>query len=386
MDYPDAPKPTILIVDDTPDNIRLLSQMLLARGYKIRAMTSGARALESARIAPPDLILLDVRMPEMDGYRVCTRLQNMPETREVPVIFISALDDIKDKVRAFSVGGVDYITKPFQVAEVLARVETHLSIQNLHRQLETANRALIERVAALDHANAALEARNEELNAFAHTVAHDLKAPLNLLVGYGDFLVETPDVSPDDRRRYLQTITQSSRKMANIIDELLLLASVRNQGEVQKAPLDMGLIVAETLERLDYMLAARQASIALPDAWPIALGHGPWVEEVWMNYISNAVKYGGEPPVITLGVSRIGDNPDMAYFWVQDNGPGLSPEEQARLFTPFERLYKLRVEGHGLGLSIAHRIIQRLGGNVGVDSTVGQGSRFWFTLPLASNE
>jgi sigma-B regulation protein RsbU (phosphoserine phosphatase) len=130
----------ILIVDDTPANLRLLAQMLSERGYIVRAVTSGARALESLQVTPPNLILLDIRMPEMDGYEVCERIKEDPQTSDIPIIFISALNEIGDKVRGFNVGGVDYITKPFQFEEVLARVETHLSLRRLQKQLQEANK------------------------------------------------------------------------------------------------------------------------------------------------------------------------------------------------------------------------------------------------------
>lgn len=133
---------SILIVDDTPANLRLLSQMLSEQGYGVRAVTSGARALASVQAAPPDLILLDIKMPGMNGYNVCTHLKADPNTRHIPIIFISALDEIQDKVQAFAVGGVDYITKPFQFEEVLARVETHLALRRLQEQLRDANRIL----------------------------------------------------------------------------------------------------------------------------------------------------------------------------------------------------------------------------------------------------
>ncbi len=138
---------TILIVDDTAANLRLLSQMLTDRGYRVRAVTSGARALASARADPPDLVLLDIKMPGMNGYEVCEQLKVDPLTRETPVIFISALDEIQDKVQAFAVGGVDYVTKPFQFKEVLARTETHLALRRLQSQLQDANRRMEQELA-----------------------------------------------------------------------------------------------------------------------------------------------------------------------------------------------------------------------------------------------
>ena len=136
------PRETILLVDDTPDNLRLLSQILAERQYQVRAVTNGERALETAQLVPPDLILLDIRMPGMDGFNVCRALKMIAVTKDIPVIFISALDDVSDKVKAFEVGGVDYITKPFQYEEVVARVETHLALRRLQRELEQSNRKM----------------------------------------------------------------------------------------------------------------------------------------------------------------------------------------------------------------------------------------------------
>ena len=143
----EAVSESILIVDDTPANLRLLAQMLTEQGYGVRAVTSGARALASARAAPPDLVLLDIKMPDLNGYEVCEQLKADPRTQNIPVIFISALDEIQDKVQAFAVGGVDYITKPFQFKEVLARTETHLSLRKLQNQLRDANRKMEQELA-----------------------------------------------------------------------------------------------------------------------------------------------------------------------------------------------------------------------------------------------
>ncbi|HOU13223.1 MAG TPA: response regulator [Anaerolineae bacterium] len=147
----------ILIVDDTPDNLRLLTQILTLKGYKVRAVSSGEQALIAATTAPPDLILLDIMMPGMDGYTVCERLKARPETTKIPVIFVSALNEALDKVKAFAAGGVDYLTKPFQVEEVLARVGVHLTLRALQIQLEEANAQLAAQNAELQQRNAELE-------------------------------------------------------------------------------------------------------------------------------------------------------------------------------------------------------------------------------------
>jgi two-component system sensor histidine kinase/response regulator len=358
-------KGNILIVDDSLANLRLLTQMLAKRGYEVRPLTNGLQALEAARLMPPDLILLDIMMPEMDGYEVCQRLKADAQTRDIPVIFISALDETQDKVKAFTVGGVDYIPKPFQVEEVLARVETHLALRNLQRSLQ---QEIIRRDELI-----------AELDAYAHTVAHDLKNPLTILIGFSSLLEKHfAEMSAEELRHNLQTIGQNGRKMHNIIDELLLVASVREIKDIEMQPLDMAHWVAEAQKRLAHMIEEHEPVIILPATWPVALGYGPWVEEVWANYLSNAIKYGGRPPRIECGATVQLD--DVICFWVRDNGPGLTPEEQARLFTPFERLHQVHAEGHGLGLSIVRRIVEKLGGQVGVESGVGRGSVFSFTL------
>ena len=237
-------------------------------------------------------------------------------------------------------------------------------------------------VRALRQHTVELEARNEELDTFAHTVAHDLKGPLGYIVGFAQVLEEDHTALPgEDLRRALRTIVQSGHKMSSIIDELLLLAGVRKIGEAKLEPLSMANVVTGARQRLAHMIEEYQAEIISPATWPTTRGYGPWVEEVWVNYLSNGIKYGGRPPRVELGATSEMDG--MVRFWVRDNGRGISPEAQARLFTPFTRLDQVSVEGHGLGLSIVRRIVEKLGGEVSVESQVGQGSVFAFTLPSA---
>ena len=374
----------ILIVDDEPFNVDYLVQELENHNYTTINAESGPEALKRVVAEAPDLILLDIRMPEMDGYAVCECLKADEDTREIPVLFISALDETEDKVRAFTAGGVDYVTKPFQLEEVLARVETHLALRDLQKRLQEANRELSKRLEELASSNAELQARNEELDAFAHTVAHDLKNPLTSLIGYSSLLQKCyAEMSNEDLGRSLNLMARSGRKMTNIIEELLLLASVRKVEEVEMVPLDMAGVVAEVQGRLASLIEEYQAEIVLPEEWPWSLGYGPWVEEMWTNYVSNAIKYGGRPPRVELGMTQQADG--FIRFWVRDNGAGLTPEEQARLFTPFTRLHQVRAEGHGLGLSIVQRIAEKLGGEVGVESQAGQGCVFFFSLEEAAD-
>jgi signal transduction histidine kinase/DNA-binding response OmpR family regulator len=229
----------------------------------------------------------------------------------------------------------------------------------------------------------ALEAQNEALDAFAHSVAHDLKNPLTLIVGYADMLRDGfSGFSDDIIYESLNTIVEYGIKMSNIVDALLLLASVGTGNDIETETVDMDLIAREVLKRMDHMVREYKATVILPETWPPALGYGPWLEEVWYNYLSNGIKYGGRPPHLELGCHRLEN--DTLCFWVKDNGPGMQVENPKALFLPQARKRRQRDQnGHGLGLSIVQRIIERLGGEVGVESQPGAGSTFYFTLPAA---
>jgi len=573
---PNASRALVLVVDDDYLDRVMLRQILDHQEYASLAAENGAEAISLAQSSLPDLILLDLFLPDISGFEVCEMLKAVPQTRDIPILFVSGSDRLDHKKRAFSVGGVDYITKPFQVEEVLTRVQLHLAIRQLQKRLEQKNAQLEQElqdrrrreemlrnfavrlqtlreidqsilaaqspetiamaavgrirqlvpchrvlviengqdgkcktlaaessgalplsteaqerewvfqepllrqgnVLGVDNLEAItnrspmqqklfeegvrayviapllaheelvgtlhlesgtpgvfnpehittiieiaallaiairqvrlynlaqqeirerqaaevalrtytleLEASNVELDAFAHTVAHDLKTPLTALIGYALLLERRYErLSPEQMRDGLHVITQNAQKMANIIDELLLLARVRKLEEVEISPLDMAAIIGQVRQRLSNLLDNPEITLVLPERWPTALGYAPWVEEVWVNYLANAVKYGGSPLYIELGadeqVEQASDSGPVVRFWVQDNGRGIPPDQQERLFTLFTRLDRdTRIEGHGLGLSIVKRIINKLGGEVGVESEVGRGSRFYFTLP-----
>lgn len=235
----------------------------------------------------------------------------------------------------------------------------------------------------LRRSNAELQVRNQELDAFAHTVAHDLKSPMGIIAGFGELLQESHAAMPPEQlHTILRTMTQSARKATDIIESLLLLASARQQ-DVVLVPLPMPEILLEVRHRLENAIQASGANVQMTDvaAWPQALGHPAWVEAIWVNYLSNALKYSEASPKIVLGAELQQDG--CVRFYVRDNGPGLTPEQQKRLFAPFERLNKSKVTGHGLGLSIVHRLAERMNGQVGVISQPGQGSTFYFTLQPA---
>jgi len=265
-----------------------------------------------------------------------------------------------------------------------------LQVEELNIELvrkETQNNYL--KKAATQNKDSEKEQLIRDLNSFAETVAHDLKTPLTTIMGFATMLADQKaQFPPEQQRDALQTIVKTSLKMNNIIQELMLLSAVR-QSTVRIGPIQMSSIVSQAKQRLWGSLSESKSELIIPEAsaWPRVIGYAAWVEEVWINYISNAIKYGGTPPRVELGFDldykKSPSGRSMARFWVRDNGKGIDFADQPQLFAQFTRLDQMRAEGHGLGLSIVARILDKLGGEVGVESEPGRGSLFFFTLPMA---
>lgn len=349
------PQVSILVIEDDELVRQTLVDMLEVNGFSVIAADNGTDGLAVARRDLPSLIITDVNMPGMTGFELLETFRGDETLRPIPVIVVSAKADRAATRRGMELGAADFITKPFTEEEVLHSIATRLEKKELM----------------------------DELDAFAHTVAHDLKSPITTLTGRLEILgmlLETADKAT--LRHHLEEATKSSFRLVSIIDELLVLAGVRRQA-VKCMPLDMAAIVAESLDCVDSILRTQQAKVRTPPAWPVATGHAPWIMQVWVNYISNAAKYGGTPPQITLGADT-SPGGDFVRFWVQDEGPGLDQAGRQQMFVPFTRISSVRAKGHGLGLSIVRRIVEKIGGQVGVESEPGQGARFWFELPAAS--
>jgi signal transduction histidine kinase len=224
-----------------------------------------------------------------------------------------------------------------------------------------------------------------DLQAFSHTVAHDLKNPLSLIIGYSSVLMNKPAIMGEaELMEIAEPINRTASRMIRIIDGILTLANVGRQ-DIIPEPLDMSWVISGVEDRLALLIAEYQAVIIKPESWPSVLGYAQWLEEVWANYISNAIKYGGRPPRIELGAdppaALAADGGEYVRFWVRDNGPGLPEDVQPNLFAEFARFDETHT-GYGLGLSIVKRIVMKLGGQVGIDSTPEHGSLFFFTLPV----
>ena len=406
----DAPL-TVLLVDDQPIIVESVREMVESEpGIRFHSCLDAKRALATALEVSPTVILQDLVMPGGNGLDLVREYRAHAETREIPVLVLSVREEPEVKAEAFRLGANDYLVKLPSAVEMVARLRHHSASYINARESRSAFEALREsreqvrqrgdeirrqrdtlarQARELEEKNVALgreieqrEALIAELDTFAHAVAHDLKNPVGALLYYAERLVDECESAPAaDRLDWAKTTLQAGNSMLEIINGLLLLAQARLQS-VETERLDMRAIAEGVVDRHQLMIEQSGARVKLADRWPDAIGYAPWVEEVWANYLTNAIKYGGTPPEIELGGDIAG--PAHCRFWVRDNGGGLSAEQCQRLFVPFTRLHA-NVAGHGLGLSIVQRIIDRLDGSVEVVSPGGhgRGSEFRFTLPAA---
>ncbi|MGB3491784.1 MAG: ATP-binding protein [Elainellaceae cyanobacterium] len=360
-------KKQILVVDDKPDNLRLLSAMLAHHHYDVRKALSSSRVIESVKADAPDLILLDIRMPEIDGYEVCTILKKDPKTRDIPIIFLSALDDILDKVNAFAVGGSDYITKPFQEAEVLARIENQLKIRELQCQLKIQNEELVR--------------SNRELEQFAHIVSHDLQQPLQTIMGYTQLVaLQEPEPADSSTHDCLKKILHAGDRMQRLIKDLLSYA-LTGQDQKELTLVDCNVVLEHVVENLDSALNESQAELSYPQL-PVILGNEIQLALLFQNLVSNAIKFvrSEVTPQITITVSQENRN---WLFAVKDNGIGIPSEQVKEVFRGFHRLHSAqKYPGHGIGLATCKRIVENHGGTIWAESQPNIGTTVYFKLPL----
>lgn len=360
-------KKELLVVDDTPDNLRLLSAMLTQQNYEVRKALNSTRAIASVKADAPDLILLDIKMPGMNGYEVCTALKSDPETQEIPIIFISALDDALDKVRAFSVGGADYITKPFQEAEVLARIENQLHIRELQSQLKTQNEELAR--------------SNHELEQFAYVVSHDLQQPLQSITGYARIIaLQYPELLGTAANQYLENIVEAGDRMQRLIQDLLSYAKIGKRTE-SFALVDCNVVLAQAISNLDLSLKESHAELSYPDL-PIILGNETQLIQLFQNLISNAIKFSRSEITPQINITLSEPDDDFWLFQIHDNGIGMPPDRVQQVFKIFQRLHSAeKYPGTGIGLAICKKIVENHQGNIWVESQQDVGTTFYFKLP-----
>jgi two-component system sensor histidine kinase/response regulator len=363
-----APKGNILIVDDTPANLQLLAGLLRERGYKPRPVPSGKLALQAAAAEAPDLVLLDINMPEMDGYAVCEQLKQDERLREIPVIFISALTETLDKLKAFKAGGVDYVTKPFDAEEVGARVQTHLTLRRL--QIDLQNR--------YDDLHKLQELRD----GLVHMIVHDLRSPLTSVMGYIDLLRTDATATAEDRAHFIDTAYTGASQMIEMIGSLLDISRLEaGEMPVDRQSVNLCDVAADALASLGGLTVGRKVTQVNPEGPVEANCDPPLIKRVIGNLMGNALKFTPESGAITLTVSRVDGRPHVE---VADTGPGIPADFLGKVFDKFSQSGEGRKKKRystGLGLAFCRLAVEAHGGSVGVTSEVGAGSRFWFTLP-----
>ncbi|WP_372751123.1 PAS domain S-box protein [Labilibaculum sp.] len=258
-----------------------------------------------------------------------------------------------------------------------SQVPLEISLSFFKAENEPIGLAFITDISARVKAENELKSRNIELDAFAHTIAHELHSQLNSVIGFSQLLLKKPDLSNEKKNSFLEMTVSSAYKMNQIIQEILLFSTLKKE-EVKKTPLAMENIIKEALSRISDSEKA-DSKIYVAKQFETSLGYGPWIEEVWYNYIQNAIKYGGTPPKIEIGSSKTENG--YSKFWVKDNGLGLNEEQCKLVFTEPQKLSQTHIQGHGIGLSIVQRIVQKLDGRVQVESSPNKGSTFSFYLP-----
>jgi signal transduction histidine kinase len=370
---------TILIVDDVPANLEVVSRHLESHGYRSVVAQSGQEGIERAELVQPNLILLDVLMPGLDGFQTCRRLKASETTRDIPVVFMTALTDSADKLTGFEVGAVDYVTKPLDGAEVLARIDTHLSLHALRRELERQNAQLREEIAARERVQEALQRSNTELEQLAYVASHDMQEPLRMVASYLQVVAERYQGKLDaEADEFIGFAVDGAKRMQALINDLLAYSRVGTKAR-PFAPADCAAIVDRAMADLRVAIAESGTQISCGPL-PVVKADAMQLAQLFQNLLGNAIKFrsAGTPQVhIEAEPGDTGWN-----FAVRDNGIGIAPEYFDRIFVLFQRLHGRReYPGTGIGLALCKKIVERHGGRIWVESAPGSGSVFRFTLP-----
>ena len=389
----------ILVVDDTPTNLHLLVEILTDRGYKVCPAQNGTEAISNARSQAPDLILLDIDMPDMDGYEVCQLLKADELTRDIPIIFISALGDVLDKVKAFSVGGVDYITKPFQVKEVLVRIETHLAIGFLQRSLQHKNEELAKTLEQLKTTQAQL-IESEKMAALGTLVAglaHEINTPIGTGIMAASILsnetqtflssFQKGKIKKSALKEYLDIALESGELILNNLNRAGELVQSFKQVAVDQVSLEkrnfpVKKYLEETLLSLDPHLKHTHHTVTIEGDDTINIDSYPGAFfQIITNLVMNSIAHAYQAQERGHLCFKVKRHQDKAIVQYSDDGCGIPPENMSKIFNPFFTTARSR-GGSGLGLHIVYNLVtQKLKGTIRCESQVGLGTKFILELP-----
>ena len=382
----------ILIIDDTPANLQTLARMLVNE-YDLYVATSGGDGLKLAEEIRPELILLDVMMPEMDGYKVCRRLKADERLRNIPVVFVTALADLDAEARGLEVGAVDYLTKPVNVPIARQRIHNLVVMESLRREVEAQRDHLDDlvraRTADLVIAKEAAEAASRAKSTFLANMSHELRTPMNGVLGMIGLAKKR--MSDSKGLDQLGKAERSAENLLGLLNDILDLSKIEAE-RLTLATVDFSL--ASVLENVNTLLApkAQEKNLSLMIDAPPALadqhlrGDPLRLGQVLLNLVGNAVKF-TERGTVVIGVSRLpaADDTVVLRFAVRDTGIGIDPADLTRIFNAFEQAdgsMTRKYGGTGLGLAICKRLVKLMGGEIGVESTPDSGTTFWFTVRL----
>ncbi|WP_086486905.1 ATP-binding response regulator [Thioflexithrix psekupsensis] len=386
-------KPLVLIIDDSMVNLALLKKTLQKYEFSVVLANNGEQGLMRARQYRPDLILLDVMMPGWDGYETCQRLKSEPELANIPILFLSALNETDNKLKAFQAGAVDYVSKPFQKEELLARVKTHVELSHLRKDLEHEVACQTEEIRAL------LEALHDSYEKaqqasilktqFLRNISHEFRTPMNIILGMTDVLLEDTPLD-DEQRHCAETIRDASTQLMDMLCDMLNFAQQFSE-ELQQETGDFS--VREMIEEV-FRVMYKRAEIKelelrseIHEKLTHALhGNHAHIKEILTKLVDNAIKFTlvGEI-VVRVYLLEISQGQHALRFEVQDTGIGIPEDRQDRLFDAFSQVdgsTTRSYDGMGMGLAVAKLFTENLGGSIGVNSTPNQGSLFWFEIPI----
>jgi signal transduction histidine kinase len=358
---------SILIVDDTPENIDILREAL-KQEYTIKAATSGSKALEIARSAPVDLILLDVMMPVMDGYELCRALKADEATHDIPVIFVTSMQEVADEMKGFAAGAVDYVTKPISAPLVQVRVAAHLQLQRQKRQLQESYDQLRK-----------LEELRDNL---VQMMVHDMRTPLTAILGFLQLIeMKGGESLPRNLLEYLKKAGASVENLVEMVSAVLDVSKMEAQEmKLTMARCDLMSIAGDALTKVESLKGGRELTLNGPEEPVIVVADAAIILRVFQNLLGNALKFTPDGARIHVAICN---KEGKAQVSVQDTGPGISREDQERVFDKFWNA-EARKNGHnystGLGLTFCRMAVEAHGGRIGIDSEPGRGSTFWFEL------
>ncbi|MCE1245228.1 MAG: hybrid sensor histidine kinase/response regulator [Firmicutes bacterium] len=364
-------KESIMIIDDSPNNLMILGRMLKEQGYQVYSFPRGDFALKAAAKKPPDLILLDIKMPGMNGYEVCKRLKDSNSLSEIPVIFISALDEAIDKVQAFGAGGVDYITKPFQFEEVRVRIENQLKIRRLQGELKAKYEALKEQEELKDN--------------LTHMIVHDIGSVLTSTVLVLQMLMLDAECIGGENFDMLASANQSVVQITEMVNSLLDISRLEaGKMPVHLQRIDMKILVGEALSYCEILAKDKNIELDVSGDTVFAWADRQLMRRVITNLVMNSIKY--SPSDTIVRITWLSDEHSIQLS-VQDSGYGIPEEYQSKIFEKFTvaRMYKTtKFHSTGLGLNFCKLAVEAHGGSIGLKSKSGSGSTFYFSLPVKS--